>query len=181
VPHKEPVLISLQLPCSVEGAWVQNRPSATHAADLWDRISGPLAAVVWCLPTMALAYAVMFATFVLGFIMIGRVELPSPPPDLALPAIPKWLYAVLIPIGPCALAGGVVLALSRWWVGMVGGVGLGALSGAVLYLSADRRPEAPVFTPIAWVLVGCVGAWRREIASRTISARAEPGAAPNRF
>jgi hypothetical protein len=167
---------------------MRSHRSVTHTADLWDRISGLLGAVVWCLPTMALAYAVMFATFVLGFIVIGRVELPPPPPDLALPAIPKWLYAVLIPIGPCALAGGVVLALSRWWVGIVGGVVLGALSGVVLYLSAGNRPEAPVFTPIAWVLVGCVGAvvgqlrrkWQREIASRTISARAgaEPGTAP---
>jgi hypothetical protein len=169
---------------------MQSHRSATHAADLWDRISGPLGAAVWCLPTMALAYTVVFATFWFGLIMTnGGVELPPPPPDLALPQLPTWVYVVLIAGGPCALAGGVVLALSRWWVGIAGGIVLGVLSATVTYLSGRPRPETPVFALVAWVLVGCIGSvigqfrreWRRAIASRTTSARAgaEPGTAPN--
>jgi hypothetical protein len=84
-----------------------------------------------------------------------------------------------------------VLRPSQWWVGIAGGVGLGSLSGVVLYLSVKRHVEGvPVFALVDWVLAGYAGAivgqCRRELrdssAPRAIGARAgaEPGAAPDR-
>jgi len=154
-----------------------------------------LAAAIWCVATMALTYAVMFATFVLVEVMTfgdgSRVEVPPAPPAIALPALPDWMEKVLIFIGPLVLAGGVVLGPSRWWVGIAGGVGLGSLSGVVLYLSVKRHLESvPVFALVDWVLAGYIGAivgqCRRELrggsALRTTGARAgaEPHAAPDR-
>jgi hypothetical protein len=132
---------------------------------------------------MALAYAAVFATLILVSVVTVGDELraPPPPPALALPALPKRVSLALTFVGPCALAGGVVLAPSRWWVGMAGGVGLGALSGAALYLSAERHLElSPVLAPLNWMLAGCLGAvigqWRREL--QAVPRRAQPATVP---
>jgi hypothetical protein len=151
---------------------------------------GPIVSGIWFVAAVAITYAVVLATFVLGYIMTGGVQVPPAPPALALPALPERVRGVLILYGPCALAGGVVLARSRWWVGIGGGVGLGALSGVVLYLSGGLRSGTPVFASVGWVLAGYVGAvigqCRRELrggtASRTTGAGVgtEPPAAPDR-
>jgi hypothetical protein len=174
---------------------MRSQQSATRDAAPWGRMGELLGAAIWCVATMTLAYAVMFGTFMLVLLMTAgggdRVQVPPAPPALALPALPRWMDSWLTFIGPLVLAGGVVLGPSRWWVGIAGGIGLGALSGTVLFLSVERHLEGtPVFALVNWVLAGYVGAivgqCRRELrggsASRTTGARAgaEPGAAPDR-
>lgn len=84
------------------------------------------------------------------------VQTPRPAPELFVAGDIGAALALSALLGPLVLAGAVAAARARWQWGLLAGLGIGPLAGAVAYCEAGE-PEWAIALPPAWAVAGLIG------------------------